>query len=74
MSKDNTKYINIKYHKIGEVFSYKVGMSEMTLKVDECDGCSGCAFENDIYNCVKSGCRGYGREDGKSVKYTIVNT
>lgn len=74
MSKDNTKYINIKYHKIGEVFNCKVGMSKMTLRVDKCDRCSGCAFENDIYNCVKSGCMGCEREDGKSIKYTIVNT
>lgn len=49
-------------------------MSEMTLRVDKCDRCSGCAFENYIYDCVKSGCLGFEREDGKSVRYTIVNT
>lgn len=59
---------------VGEVFNYKVGMSEMTLRVDKCDRCSGCAFENYIYDCVKSGCLGCEREDGKSIKYTIVNT
>lgn len=74
ISKDDTEYINIKYHKIGEVFNYKVGMSEMTLKVDKCDRCSGCAFESDIHNCAGSSCMGYEREDGKSVRYTIVNT
>ena len=52
----------------------KVGMSEMTLRVDKCDRCSGCAFENYIYDCVKSGCLGCEREDGESVRYTIVNT
>lgn len=41
---------------------------------DKCDRCSGCAFENYIYNCVKSGCLGCEREDGESVRYTIVNT
>lgn len=54
--------------------NYKVGMSEMTLRVDKCDRCSGCAFENYIYDCVKSGCLGCEREDGESVRYTIVNT
>lgn len=72
--KNDTICINIKYHKIGEVFNYKVGMSEMTLRVDKCDRCSGCAFENYIYDCVKSGCLGCEREDGESVRYTIVNT
>lgn len=61
--KNDTICINIKYHKIGEVFNYKVGMSEMTLRVDKCDRCSGCAFENYIYDCVKSGCLGCERED-----------
>lgn len=74
ISENDTICINIKYHKIGEVFNYKVGMSEMTLRVDKCDRCSGCAFENYIYDCVKSGCLGCEREDGKSIKYTIVNT
>lgn len=74
ISENDTICINIKYHKIGEVFNYKVGMSEMTLRVDKCDICSGCAFENYIYDCVKSGCLGYEREDGESVRYTIVNT
>ena len=74
ISENDTICINIKYHKIGEVFNYKVGMSEMTLRVDKCDRCSGCAFENYIYDCVKSGCLGFEREDGKSVRYTIVNT
>ena len=74
ISENDTICINIKYHKIGEVFNYKVGMSEMTLRVDKCDRCSGCAFENYIYNCVKSGCLGCEREDGESVRYTIVNT
>ena len=59
---------------IGEGFNYKVGMAEMTLRVDKCDRCSGCAFENYIYDCVKSGCLGCEREDGESVRYTIVNT
>lgn len=27
-----------------------------------------------IYDCVKSGCLGCEREDGESVRYTIVNT
>lgn len=58
ISENDTICINIKYHKIGEVFNYKVGMSEMTLRVDKCDRCSGCAFENYIYDCVKSGCLG----------------
>lgn len=49
-------------------------MSEMTLRVDKCDRCLGCAFENYIYDCVKSGCLGCEREDGESVRYTIVNT
>lgn len=31
-------------------------------------------FENYIYDCVKSGCLGCEREDGESVRYTIVNT
>lgn len=57
-----------------QFFNYKVGMSEMTLRVDKCDRCSGCAFENYIYDCVKSGCLGCEREDGESVRYTIVNT
>lgn len=74
ISENDTICINIKYHKIGEVFNYKVGMSEMTLRVDKCDRCSGCAFENYIYICVKSGCLGCEREDGESVRYTIVNT
>lgn len=74
ISENDTICINIKYHKIGEVFNYKVGMSEMTLRVDKCDRCSGCAFENYIYDCVKSGCLGCEREDGESVRYTIVNT
>lgn len=74
ISENDTICINIKYHKIGEVFNYKVGMSEMTLRVDKCDRCSGCAFENYIYDCVKSGCLGFEREDGESVRYTIVNT
>lgn len=33
ISENDTICINIKYHKIGEVFNYKVGMSEMTLRV-----------------------------------------
>lgn len=74
ISENDTICINIKYHKIGEVFNYKVGMSEMTLRVDKCDRCSGCAFENYIYDCVKSGCLGCEREDRESVRYTIVNT
>lgn len=74
ISENDTICINIKYHKIGEVFNYKVGMSEMTLRVDKCDRCSGCAFENYIYDCVKPGCLGCEREDGESVRYTIVNT
>lgn len=37
ISENDTICINIKYHKIGEVFNYKVGMSEMTLRVDECE-------------------------------------
>lgn len=74
ISENDTICINIKYHKIGEVFNYKVGMSEMTLRVDKCDRCSGCAFENYIYDCAKSGCLGCEREDGESVRYTIVNT
>lgn len=41
ISENDTICINIKYHKIGEVFNYKVGMSEMTLRVDKCDRCSG---------------------------------
>lgn len=73
ISEDDTRYINIiKYHKIGEVFNYKIGMSEMTLRVDECDNCSGCAFESN--NCANSYCMEYERKDGKSIKYTIVNT
>lgn len=64
ISENDTICINIKYHKIGEVFNYKVGMSEMTLRVDKCDRCSGCAFENYIYDCAKSGCLGCEREDG----------
>ena len=36
ISENDTICINIKYHKIGEVFNYKVGMSEMTLRVDKC--------------------------------------
>lgn len=44
------------------------------IRVDKCDRCSGCAFENYIYDCVKSGCLGCEREDGESVRYTIVNT
>lgn len=74
ISENDTICINIKYHKIGEVFNYKVGMSEMTLRVDKCDRCSGCAFENYIYDCVKPSCLGCEREDGESVKSTIVNT
>lgn len=65
ISENDTICINIKYHKIGEVFNYKVGMSEMTLRVDKCDRCSGCAFENYIYDCAKSGCLGCEREDGE---------
>lgn len=73
ISEDDTRYIDIiKYHKIGEVFNYKVGMSKITLRVDEGDGCSGCAFESD--NCANPRCMESEREDGKSVKYTIVNT
>lgn len=67
ISENDTICINIKYHKIGEVFNYKVGMSEMTLRVDKCDRCSGCAFENYIYDCVKSGCLGCEREDGENI-------
>lgn len=75
ISKNDAIYIDIKHHEIGEVFDYRAGMSEMTLKVtSEDEGCSGCAFENYIYNCVKSGCLGCEREDGESVRYTIVNT
>lgn len=68
-------YIDIKHHEIGEVFNYRAGMSEMTLKVVGADNeCSGCAFEGSIYNCARSNCMEYEREDGNSVKYTIVNT
>lgn len=50
-------------------------MKEIVLKLYEFDELSkGCAFENYIYDCVKSGCLGCEREDGKSIKYTIVNT
>lgn len=31
-------------------------------------------FENSLYNCTRSNCMGYEREDGKSIKYTIVDT
>lgn len=75
MSKNDAIYIDIKHHKIGEVFNYRAGMSEMTLKVVGAnDECSGCAFEGSIYNCARSNCMEHEREDGKSIKYTIVNT
>lgn len=60
---------NLRY---GSLFGYN--SNNMTLRVDKCDRCSGCAFENYIYDCVKSGCLGCEREDGESVRYTIVNT
>lgn len=75
ISEDDTISIDIKYHEIGEVFNYRAGMFEMTLKVTGASNtCSGCAFESSIYNCARSNCMRYEREDGKSVKYTIVNT
>lgn len=50
-------------------------MSEMTLKVVKAnDECSGCVFENRLYNCTRSNCMEYEREDGESIKYIIVNT
>jgi hypothetical protein len=53
----------------------KAGMSEMTLKVVKAnDECSGCVFENSLYNCTRSNCMEYEREDGESIKYIIVNT
>lgn len=65
-----------------KVFSVGYNMSDddsmafitSQLELDKCDRCSGCAFENYIYDCVKSGCLGCEREDGESVRYTIVNT
>ena len=75
MSKNDAIYIDIKHHEIGEVFNYRAGMSEMTLKVVGADNkCLGCAFEGSIYNCARSNCMEFEREDGKSIKYTIVNT
>jgi hypothetical protein len=50
-------------------------MSEMTLKVVKAnDECSGCVFKNSLYNCTRSNCMEYEREDGESIKYIIVNT
>lgn len=75
ISKEDTIYINIKHHEVGEIFNYKAGMSEMTLKVINADkDCLGCAFVDSMYNCARSNCMGYEREDGKSIKYTIVDT
>lgn len=75
ISKENTIHINIKHHEVGEIFNYRAGMSEMTLKVVKAnDECSGCVFENSLYNCTRSNCMEYEREDGESIKYIIVNT
>lgn len=75
ISKENTIHINIKHHEVGEIFNYRAGMSEMTLKVVRAnDECSGCVFENSLYNCARSNCMEYEREDGENIKYIIVNT
>ena len=75
ISKENTIHINIKHHEVGEIFNYRAGMSEMTLKVVKAnDECSGCVFKNSLYNCTRSNCMEYEREDGESIKYIIVNT
>lgn len=71
--KNDTICINIKYHKIGEVFNYKVGMSEMTLRVDKCDRCSGCAFNNSKnYYCKDTHCIDVDRKDDIDVIYKKV--
>lgn len=72
ISENDTICINIKYHKIGEVFNYKVGMSEMTLRVDKCDRCSGCVFNNRGYYCMYSCCCNIDREDNTDVIYKEV--
>lgn len=75
ISKENTIHINIKHHEVGEIFNYRAGMFEMTLKVVKAnDECSGCVFKNSLYNCARSNCMEYEREDGESIKYIIVNT
>lgn len=75
ISKEDTIHINIKHHEVGEIFNYKLGMYEMTLKViDAGNGCSGCAFEDNLYDCTRSNCMGYERKDRRCIKYTIVNT
>lgn len=73
ISENDTICINIKYHKIGEVFNYKVGMSEMTLRVDKCDRCSGCAFNNSKnYYCKDTHCIDVDRKDDIDVIYKKV--
>jgi hypothetical protein len=86
ISENDTICINIKYHKIGEVFNYKVGMSEMTLfkyntgmekielEVIEIDdsSCDGCVFNNRGYYCMYSCCCNIDREDNTDVIYKEV--